>query len=178
MSWNWLIALAIGVPLAGAAQTPVADPSSQQIIDALKSPPKTRSLRNLGVRESGQATDNTASIPSKPASIDLAIQFDFNSSRITPASRKILDALGGALSSPELANMRFRVEGHTDSKGQPAYNQKLSQARADEVKRTLVARHIGDQRLITEGKAASEPLNRTDTTAAENRRVRIVSLEQ
>lgn len=172
----------IGLPLFGMAQTPVANPSSQQIIDALK-PHKTRSIRNLGVREAahGEQSANGASSPAtplKPASIDLAIQFEFDSSRITPASQKILDTLAAALTAPELANLQFRIEGHTDSRGQPAYNQKLSQARADEVKRSLIALQITGTRLVTEGKGASEPLNRADTTAAENRRVRIVSLEQ
>ena len=171
-----LCALAQAVLTASSmAQTPVVDPSSQQIIDALK-PVKTRSFRNLGVRQAGRDSVSQGESAAQP-SIDLAIQFEFGSSRITRASQKILDTLAVALTAPELADMRFRIEGHTDSKGAPAYNQKLSQARADEVKRTLVKHRIAADRLVPEGKAATEPLNRNDTTAPENRRVRIVHLE-
>lgn len=178
--------MALGLPLWSMAQTPVADPTAAQIIDALK-PAKTRGLRNLEVKEAAPAQPSAnaavpgaapaASAPMQPASIDLAIHFEFDSSRITAASKKILDALATALAAPELAASRFRIEGHTDNKGPATHNQKLSQARADEVKRTLVARRIAEDRLVAEGKGASAPVNRDRPAAAENRRVRIVSLE-
>ena len=211
-----LAAIVLTVPATSMAQTPVAEPSSQQIIDALK-PARTRGTRNLGVREATPETPSSATpvgnapaattapvapatpptatdatsvpastagaaaqpvtvTPPKPASIDLAIQFEFDSSKVSPASKKTLDILAIALASPELAGLRFRIEGHTDSKGSVAYNQKLSQARANEVKRMLVTQKIAGSRLVTVGKGSSEPLNAADPTAGENRRVRIVSL--
>jgi outer membrane protein OmpA-like peptidoglycan-associated protein len=179
------------------AQAPVAEPSSQQIIDALK-PAKTRGMRNLGVKEaepeapsvnapasqaapapsSAPAAQVASTVPVKPASIDLAIQFEFGSSQVSASSRKTLDALSAALAAPELATLRFRIEGHTDSKGRAAYNRKLSEERANEVKRILVSRKIAGSRLVAEGKGSSQPLNEADPAASENRRVRIVGLER
>jgi flagellar motor protein MotB len=49
-------------------------------------------------------------------------------------------------------------------------NKKLSQARADEVKRILVGRGISANRLSSEDKGSAEPLNADDPAAAINRR--------
>ncbi|MBB3212918.1 outer membrane protein OmpA-like peptidoglycan-associated protein [Herbaspirillum sp. Sphag1AN] len=156
-------------------------PTPQDIINALQVHPVThlRSIRNLGVKRND---DSTTAVSQEPhaagGAINLNIQFDYNSSRITVASQQILNALIVAMRSEELAQLKFRIEGHTDSTGTAEYNQKLSQQRADEVRRVLVAAHINGDRLSTEGKGASDPLNPNDTSAAENRRVRIVSVEQ
>jgi outer membrane protein OmpA-like peptidoglycan-associated protein len=145
-------------------------------------------MRNLGVQKNDadagsgvppdSATPAAPATPAKPASIDLAIQFDFNSSKISAASKKTLDQLAIALASPELASMKFRIEGHTDSKGSAAYNQKLSETRAHAVRNALIVHRIDGARLVAVGKGSTEPLNANDTTAAENRRVRIVNLER
>lgn len=111
------------------------------------------------------------------ASIDLALQFEFNSDRITPASQKTLEALAQALLAPELSQSRFRIEGHTDSKGLASYNQRLSRMRADQVKRILVKHRVGAERLVAQGMGSTAPINPNDSTAPENRRVRIVSLD-
>ena len=84
----------------------------------------------------------------------------------------------GALASPELRGLHFRIEGHTDNVGTAQYNQKLSLQRAEEVKRILIANRINPDQLVTEGKGFSEPANHQDLTAAENRRVRIVNIAQ
>jgi outer membrane protein OmpA-like peptidoglycan-associated protein len=164
-----------------AQQSADAVPTPQDIIDALKVHPvkHLRGIRNLGVKRNDDST--TAASQEQHAAggaINLNIQFDYDSSRITVASQQILNALIIAMRSEELGQLKFRIEGHTDSTGSVEYNQKLSQQRADEVRRVLVAAHINGDRLSTEGKGASDPLNPNDPGAAENRRVRIVSVEQ
>lgn len=130
----------------------------------------------------GTITLNKPDVPApaaaaRPApSIDLALQFEYNSSKMTRDSQKTLVELAKALASPELAKLHFLVQGHTDGKGLAAYNQKLSQARAEQVKRLLVQNKIAASRLTAEGKGASEPLDANNIEAAENRRVRIISL--
>lgn len=109
-------------------------------------------------------------------SIDLALQFEYNSAKMTRDSQKTLVELAKALASPELAKLHFLVQGHTDGKGLAAYNMKLSQARAEQVKRLLVQNKIAATRLTAEGKGATEPLDANNIEAAENRRVRIISL--
>ncbi|MES2148812.1 MAG: OmpA family protein [Pseudomonadota bacterium] len=114
--------------------------------------------------------------PPKPAAIDLAIQFEFNSNKVTPESQKTLSELAQALISPDLAGLRFLVQGHTDGKGLASYNLKLSQARAEQVKRILVQHKVAAARLVAEGRGAAEPLDTSHPDAPENRRVRIITL--
>jgi len=171
------------------------------IIEALK-PPQREPMRtrNLMIRpnapaESGSSAniniDNVPSAAANPGAtgavvmetpparpqISLAIPFDFNSARLSPEGAKALDQVGKALSSDQLSGLKFGVEGHTDAKGSAAYNQKLSQARAEEVRRYLTTIHgVDGSRLIAVGKGSSELAAPNDPLAAENRRVRIVTL--
>lgn len=121
------------------------------------------------------AADVVAAARPSP-SIDLALQFEYNSAKMTRDSHKTLVELAKALASPELAKLHFLVQGHTDGKGLPAYNMKLSKLRAEQVKRLLVQNKIAATRLTAEGKGASEPLDANNIEAAENRRVRIISM--
>lgn len=118
------------------------------------------------------STEAAADAPS----VSLAIQFEYNSARVSAASRQTLQQLAQALQSPELAAYRFRIEGHTDAKGQAGYNRKLSQARADEVRQLLVAQGVAAARLSSIGMGASQLALPSQPFAAENRRVRIVNL--
>ena len=65
--------------------------------------------------------------------------------------------------------------GHTDSRGSDAYNQKLSQRRAEAVKKYLVGKGIEANRVYTEGKGEKQPVadNKTKEGKAKNRRVEI-----
>ena len=111
------------------------------------------------------------------ASLSLLIQFDFNSARVKTESSQALANLATALQSKELLAAKFAIEGHTDSKGGADYNQRLSQQRADAVRDFLVGKGIDSTRLSSAGKGASDPANKNDPLAAENRRVKIVNLQ-
>ncbi len=152
-----------GAALPAMAQT--ATPSAEQMIEKLTPAPRTRSLRNLTVE----------AVP--PPSLSLMIQFDFDSARVKPESREALVNLSQAMKSEKLAAAKFAVEGHTDARGRADYNLKLSQQRADAVRAFLKAEGVDDARLVATGKGSSEPANKDDPMAAENRRVRIVNLE-
>jgi outer membrane protein OmpA-like peptidoglycan-associated protein len=89
----------------------------------------------------------------------------------------VLGNLVAALLSPELKGQRFVIEGHTDASGSTASNLRLSQARADEVRLYLVALGVHPSRLRAVGKGSSEPANARDPLSADNRRVRVVTLE-
>ena len=88
----------------------------------------------------------------------------------------LLARLAQALVSPELADGRFRIEGHTDARGAAAYNQRLSAARAEAVAHFLVQRGVAADRVQAVGRGSSEPANPRDPIAAENRRVHVVNL--
>lgn len=151
------------------AVTHAADVDANNIIDALK--PKvtegqmrTRSLRNLQVEQ----------LP--PPSVSLTIQFDFDSSTVSQSSASQLDQLAKALQSDDLAALSFRIEGHTDGKGTSAYNLSLSKMRANAVKKYLQRLGVNTERLKAEGMGDTDLVNKDDKFAAENRRVRIVTL--
>lgn len=143
--------------LCGAQLVQQASP--EQLIEKLTPPaPATRSLRNL---------------TPKPVTVDLSIQFDFDSANLQAVSKPLLDNLALAMNSERLAALQFRVEGHTDAKGKAEYNQELSARRAVAVQNYLISQSVGHDRLQAEGKGFSELLLPEKPLASENRRVRI-----
>src|SRR3984885_7132759 len=106
---------------------------------------KTRSL-SLGERE------EIAEIASTKPKIDLDIQFDYNSAAISATSVSAVQELGKALSNASLRGSTIVVEGHTDAIGGEAFNQDLSERRADTIKRYLVDKYgINGTDLVTVG---------------------------
>jgi len=71
---------------------------------------------------------------------------------------------------------RVLVEGHTDNVGSSAYNQDLSQRRADSVGNYLTQQGIGRERVTTSGMGLNRPIAGNDSAAGrqENRRVEII----
>jgi len=160
-----------------------ATPSAQQMIEQLKvqpvpdAPRRTRSLRNLSVEAVDQTADATPPAPVVKPSLSLQIQFEFNSAQISPVSQQALLNLSTALKAAELSASKFEVEGHTDAKGNDAYNLKLSQQRAEAVQQFLVHQGVAINRLMASGKGSTHLANASNPLAAENRRVRIVNLD-
>jgi OmpA-OmpF porin, OOP family len=192
----------VSAVMAQAPAAPVS-PSTEQMIEQLRSP-RTRSLRNLQVEAvqptaaNATASSVTSASPATPAQasantpaavaavtapaepkpqLSLLIQFDFDSARVRAESLPALDNLALALKSDDLRAARFAIEGHTDAKGRADYNQRLSQLRAEAVRDYLASLGVQQDRLLASGKGSSEPANRADRLAAENRRVRIVNLD-
>ncbi len=105
-----------------------------------------------------------------------AINFDVNQSTIKPEGMEFISDLAAFLKAN--FTVRLEIDGHTDSDGDPVANVKLSQARADEVKKQLANMGINENRLTTKGFGASVPLkpNTTPENKAENRRVEFIKL--
>lgn len=106
------------------------------------------------------------------------VQFDTSKATIKPVSDQLLDEVASVLKEhPEL--VRLEVQGHTDSAGGRALNQRLSQDRAEAVKEALVRRGIAGDRLTARGYGPDQPIgsNRTAEGRQANRRVQFKSLE-
>ncbi len=75
---------------------------------------------------------------------------------------------------------QVRVDGHTDNKGKPAYNLKLSQKRAESVMKFLVGKGVDKARLTAKGFGLTQPIadNGTEQGRAQNRRVEFTILSQ
>jgi len=159
------------------AQDAQSVPSVDSIIESLKAdapaagPGQTRALRP------GAASMSTAPAPApakaKPASINMQINFEYNSAEIAGSSAKTMATLAKALSSPQLEGRKFTVIGHTDASGSAAYNKALSDRRAAAVRSYLTENGVDGARLKAMGKGESQLLNGDDPNAAENRRVEI-----
>ena len=102
----------------------------------------------------------------------MMINFEYDSVKIVPESLPMLDAVGEMLGLEEATNEALVIEGHADASGSAAYNQTLSERRADAIKQYLVGSFdIKEGRLITIGEGESQPHDRSDPYAAVNRRV-------
>lgn len=99
--------------------------------------------------------------------------FDFDQSTLKPQGKAALDQLLGQLTGMDLEVIV--TVGHTDAVGPDAYNQKLSQRRAEAVKAYLVAKGVETNRVYTEGKGETQPVadNTTAAGRAKNRRVTV-----
>lgn len=102
------------------------------------------------------------------------VQFATGKAAIQPASASLLDETAKVMKDhPEIK--KVVIEGHTDSTGGKAMNQRLSQARAAAVMKALVDRGVEPSRLAAKGFGASKPIAPNDTAAGReaNRRVEI-----
>ena len=95
--------------------------------------------------------------------------FDYDSSRLKPGAYAELRRISDILI--KYPHSRIEVAGHTDTKGSEAYNQKLSEQRAEAVANELIANGVSAQRIRTVGYGESRPISSND---AANRRVEIL----
>jgi outer membrane protein OmpA-like peptidoglycan-associated protein len=74
----------------------------------------------------------------------------------------------------------IRIEGHTDSRGNPNANQMLSQRRADSVRDALIAAGVAANRMTSIGLGEDQPVadNQTEEGRAKNRRVDVILEDQ
>jgi outer membrane protein OmpA-like peptidoglycan-associated protein len=106
--------------------------------------------------------------------VTTGIKFDVNKATIKPESMGTINYVVKMMTDhPEL---KFSVEGHTDSDGEDAMNQKLSEARAKAVMEAMVKLGISADRLTSKGHGESKPMAGNDTPEgkAQNRRVEFV----
>ncbi len=101
------------------------------------------------------------------------VTFAVNSSTLDPKFRNTLDKVASTLA--EYDKTFVDVLGHTDSTGSDAYNQTLSEQRAQSVAAYLSARNVNQARLATRGYGESQPRasNVNEEGRSQNRRVEI-----
>lgn len=186
-----------GLSFSATAQTA---PTTEQLLEALKSkgtrgvsPPasavetsraqelakllgtlKAKATRGLSVTEKERTTLAEA-VKDRPQ-IDLDITFEINSPQISERVRPLVVSLGKALSNADMKNATFIVAGHTDASGSAAYNQVLSEKRAQAVKDFLVSHFaIPESQLVIVGYGSERLKQPKRPYADENRRVQVVN---
>ena len=102
------------------------------------------------------------------------VLFDTGSATLKPGAREKLARVAGLLLSQ--TGLKLQVEGHTDSVGDEAYNQRLSENRADSVRTYLVGQGIASTAVGTAGFGEGQPVTSNDTAAGrqQNRRVELI----
>jgi OOP family OmpA-OmpF porin len=104
------------------------------------------------------------------------IRFDVGKSTLKPESMGAINEIFNLMKdNPDL---KFSVEGHTDSQGDDAFNMKLSKERAETVMNTLIKLGISADRLTAKGWGESKPIanNASPEDMANNRRVEFVKM--
>jgi outer membrane protein OmpA-like peptidoglycan-associated protein len=193
-----LAVVALAAFVAGRGPASAADPLTEERIVKALTPITTRSLtltpadrastadkklldsiRNRPARSltPGEREQIAAAAAAKP-SIDIEINFDYRSAKISRSAAPAVNTLGRALSSADLKGATFILAGHTDGKGSLAYNQELSEKRVDTVKRYLVDHFkLSPTNLVAVGYGKTKLKNEGDPFGPENRRVQVVNME-
>ena len=101
----------------------------------------------------------------------LNVEFDFDKSIIKKGYYQDIDNLAGVMK--QYPDLNVVIEGHTDSVGTAAYNKKLSQRRAEAIKKYMVESGIVANRLKAQGFGFDKPIasNKTKEGRQQNRRV-------
>ncbi|PCC70063.1 Outer membrane protein OmpA [Nannocystis exedens] len=104
-----------------------------------------------------------------------SVLFASGKSELLPSATSRLTQVAEALVAAD-PGATFVVEGYTDSKGSAAFNEKLSEARAQAVRDFLVAHGVPAERIEARGLGESQPVatNATAEGRANNRRVEII----
>ncbi len=186
------LGLLLSVSGSALATDPAAAPTtSEDFIRALKpdrpqgdEKPRTRGLA-LGTGDTTAAPapapapshGTPAPQPKAAPRISFQVEFAFNSAELTPKATGILNELGRALTSPDLAAYRFQLTGHTDGVGNPDYNLALSKRRAASVRDYLTRTFgVSSGRLVAIGRGSQQLLDPANPASDVNRRVEIVNL--
>lgn len=105
------------------------------------------------------------------------VNFETNSSKLTPQARRILDRVADELVN--YPSVKIEVQAHTDSRGSNSFNQALSGRRAQSVINYLNTRGLSTRRMIPVGYGETRPIasNKTDAGRAQNRRVQFLVLK-
>jgi OmpA-OmpF porin, OOP family len=122
-----------------------------------------------------------ARTPAKPRVLSADALFAFDRAELSPAGHATLDDLAAKLREQNEKLRSVRIVGYTDHLGGEAYNQTLSQRRAQTVKDYLVARGVPRDRVTAEGMGKADPVKdcqegpraRLIACLAPNRRVEI-----
>jgi outer membrane protein OmpA-like peptidoglycan-associated protein len=158
----------------GLSVGPQADPAKVAAEGAFVQKLRNRATRSLSSGE----RDEIASIAKERPNIDLEINFDYNSADVSDKSMPSVQALGKALTNPDLKGSTFVVAGYTDAAGGEAYNQDLSERRADAIKRYLTDKFgIAGSDLVTVGYGKTKLKDPGNPMAEANRRVQVVNMQ-
>ena len=139
--------------------------------------PQDKCPNGAGPADNDGCPEPTEEIMAELNAVGAGVPFELNKSDITPNVASILDLISPIIK--KYANSNFLIEGHTDTSGPKAFNQVLSERRAESVKSYLVSSGIAETRLSTVGYGEERPAqsNKTRKGRIANRRVEFKVVE-
>lgn len=166
-AWAFVLIVApIGLAIAADLDLDIQDASE---IEKALTVTRTRGFEVVAI-------DETAPIQGK---IDLKLEFEFDSQRLTATARVQLDQLAIAIQSEALEAASIEVIGHTDGKGSAEYNRLLSLRRAEAVKDYLEkTRGVSSGRLLPIGRGEEQLLVPNEPASRKNRRVEFKNVQR
>lgn len=178
MGNRFLLSAALVVAWGGAAAAQ-SNPTAAQLVNELKPLSLAAGSADRGIKPLPAGGGGAAAAAAPSANIN--VDFASGSAVLTPGAMSALDQLGEALTNPALASSNFRIAGHTDTVGDSAVNQALSEQRAAAVKAYLEAKYgIAESRLQAVGVGEADLLVPTPPQTANeaNRRVEVINIGQ
>ncbi len=112
----------------------------------------------IRVEQAEESEEYTLQFPLPPINVPVLIDnifYEFDRADLTPESTEALDKLVGMMN--ENPNITIELSAHCDYRGNDAYNQRLSQRRAESVVRYLIQHGIAEDRLTAVGYGESRP---------------------
>jgi outer membrane protein OmpA-like peptidoglycan-associated protein len=165
-------ALSLTAPAAAQEQPDAGPPYQMKVIDLVFT------VVDMG----GRVEDLRVTETETEVRIDMAadVLFDFDKADLLAKAEETLRKAADVIR--QHGGSAVRITGHTDAKGSDTYNQRLSERRADAVKRWLEANGLGGTSFTTAGRGAKEPVapnakpdgSDDPEGRARNRRVEIV----
>ncbi|WP_158515707.1 OmpA family protein [Pararhizobium polonicum] len=182
MQYHFLISLILSLntlPIAARAQEVLTTATPGLLVrsldPAIVQKEKTRGLKIIGAKD--LETINAYG-DKLAATVNLAVNFHFGSAELTPQAQRLLDSVGTALQSNDLAPYRFLIGGHTDAAGTDSDNLELSRARAASTTQYLLTHYkIDPRRLVLRAFGETALLFPNDPEDGRNRRVEISTLK-
>jgi len=181
-AWSVGLMFALGGGSSPAPAIPAAEPAAAPMAAAAaaESPKDTDGDGVLDEQDACPGTEKGAVVDEKgcykevteSVTIDLLLEFDYDKSNIRdehkPEIQRVVDFM------TKFPAAKAELVGHTDSRGSDAYNQTLSERRANAVRDYMMnSAGIGADRVTAEGRGESEPklANDSEENMQRNRRV-------
>ena len=169
-----------------AARTREADNAKLTAVNAKQEAANANQEAALANQQAANANEQTSRVQAELDAMKAAptprgmvltlgdVLFDTGRSQLKPGGGRKIDQLAQFLT--EHPGRRVQVDGFTDSVGSDAYNEELSQRRADSVKEALLERGIDPSRIGSEGYGKAYPVASNSESGGRqlNRRVEVV----
>jgi outer membrane protein OmpA-like peptidoglycan-associated protein len=125
------------------------------------------------------AQQQLVTVTAKTIEVTQPIYFELSKPTIKQESYPVLDAVVAALKANPKVGL-VEIQGHTDERGNDAYNLKVSEERAHAIYDYLVGKGIDAKRLRAKGYGETKPLDpaHTEKAWAKNRRIAFVILQR